>query len=61
MIFFGYFDNEFCLGKISQQNIYNKTPILEYQKMYSKIRVYSKIGEIYEVFKNFGPQQKIHL
>ena len=31
--------------------IYSKTPILEYQKMYSKI------GVIYEVFRNFGPQQ----
>ena len=35
--------------------LYSKTPILEYLQMYSKIRV------IYEVFKNFGPQQKINL
>ena len=38
---------------------YSKTPILECQKMYSKFGVYSKIGVIYEVFWNFGPQQKI--
>ena len=38
---------------------YSKTSILEYQKMYSKIGVYSKIEVIYEVFMNFGPQQKI--
>ena len=41
--------------------IYSKTSILEYQKMYSKIGVYSKIEVIYEVFMNFGPQQKIYL
>ena len=40
---------------------YSKTSILEYQKMYSKIGVYSKIEVIYEVFMNFGPQQKIYL
>ena len=34
---------------------YSKTPILEYQQMYSKI------GVIYEVFNNFGPEQKIYL
>ena len=31
---------------------YSKIPILEYQQ------IYSKIGVIYEVFKNFGPMQK---
>ena len=41
--------------------LYSKTSILEYQKMYSKIGVYSKIEVIYEVFMNFGPQQKIYL
>ena len=40
---------------------YSKTSILEYQKMFSKIGVYSKIEVIYEVFMNFGPQQKIYL
>ena len=40
------------------ENIYSKTPILEYQQMYSKIGVYSKTGVIYEVLKNFGPLQK---
>ena len=35
--------------------LYSKTSILEYQKMYSKIEV------IYEVFMNFGPQQKNYL
>ena len=40
---------------------YSKTSILEYQKMYSKIGVYSKIEAIYEVFMKFGPQQKIYL
>ena len=40
---------------------YSKTSILEYQKMYSKIRVYSKIEVFYEVFMNFGPQKKIYL
>ena len=34
---------------------YSKTPILTYQQ------TYSKIGVIYEVFKNFGLQQKIYL
>ena len=34
---------------------YSKTSILEYQQMYSKIEV------IYEVFKDFGLQQKIYL
>ena len=33
----------------------SKTPILEYHQMYSII------GVIYEVFKDFGLQQKIYL
>ena len=45
----------------NQWEEYSKTSILEYQKMYSKIGVYSKIEVIYEVFMNFGPQQKIYL
>ena len=36
----------------SHVNLFSQTPILEYQQMYSKI------GVIYEVFKNFGPMQK---
>ena len=32
---------------------YSKTPILEYHQ------IYSKIGVIYEAYKNFGPRQKI--
>ena len=35
--------------------MYSKTPIMEYQQ------IHPKIGMIYVVFYNFGPQQKTYL